>query len=214
MARKNSITTGKPKPTRLYLRTDGSHFRRLLWLQNNKPNEMLLGLYGFSGQPAVMQYLWPEYEFEDAQLHTVKYRFDDAQKVNQRIDHITCHADGRFHIKKKGGNPLYIQEMQRTEPLGANTGLFLEFILHSDSIESYALVFGQPKNPHVCVDLEPNNCIVMRGMFAGVNHDVERVMLDTMTQFAGMHTGVTLTSGTIKGVVAFQAHRQISFHSE
>ncbi|MGH8603828.1 MAG: hypothetical protein ACREXR_13950, partial [Gammaproteobacteria bacterium] len=188
-------------PTRIYLQTEALQFRRLFWVQNNKPNEMLLGLYGFSGKPAVMAYMWPEYELEGTQLANMKYRFHDAIKVNQEIDHITCHADGRFHLKTKDRRTLYIQAMQRTEPLGPDTPVFLEIILCSDLAENYAPVNGQVKFPHVWFGLAPDNYIALRGMFAGAHYDIERVMIDTMSQFSCQHGGVVLISGTIKGVL-------------
>jgi hypothetical protein len=190
-----------PSPTRIYLKTPSKKFRRLFWLQNNKPNEMLLGFYSLSGKPAIMRYMWPEYLLAESELANVTYKYEKAIKVNRLIDHITCHADGRFHIKTKNKEELYIQAMQRTEALGPDTSIFLEIIVISDLAENYTVLDGNVKYPYVWFDVLPDQYIALRGMFAGVNYNVERVMIDTMLGFPGNHGGVVVTSGTIKGVL-------------
>lgn len=104
-----------------------------------------------------------------------------------------------FTLKTKSGDDLYIQAMQRAQPLGPDTSIFLEVIICSDLASQYAV--KRTKYPNVWFGLETNECLALRAMFAGVNHDTERVMLATMAGFKGEHGGVILTSGTLKGVI-------------
>src|SRR5262245_8052847 len=120
------------KPTRAYLKTDEGKFRPLLWVLNNKPNEMLLGLFGLSSKTSTLRSAWPEQIVGKADLPSVRYRFDNAVDIGLEFDHVTCHADGRFHLKTRGNENIYTHAMQRAQPLGANTSTFLEVIVMSD----------------------------------------------------------------------------------
>lgn len=189
------------KPTRAYLRTKDDEFRPLFWVHNNKPNEMLLGLYGLSKTTPVLRCMWPERTLQTSELANVHYDYGNGIEVGAPVDHITCHADGRFHVKTKGGGEVYIQSMRRTEPLGPNTSTFLELILVSDLARHYAITKGRVKYPHVWFGLNHDRCFALRGMFSGTNYPVEPRMLATMAQFPGQHGGMILTSGTLKGVL-------------
>ena len=111
------------RPTRLYIRTNRREYRRLAWFHNHRPNEMLLGIYGQGGRPAVLAGMWPEREVSSNDLKDLGYEWKDMVKVGTVLDHVTCHADGTFHVKTSGGALAYSQTMKRTEPLGKETSV-------------------------------------------------------------------------------------------
>lgn len=190
----------KIKSTRLYLRTNSAEYRRLAWFHNNKPNEMLFGIYGLTEKQAVIRGIWPERELTSGDLDAVKYEWDHIVEVGTVLDHITCHADGTFHVKTSGAKLAYSQTRKRAEALGPDTGIFLELILLSDLANKYEAI--RPKKPHVWVDADPQQYLSLRGMFSGSNHPLERDMAATMAGFPGMHGGLVLRSGTVKGILA------------
>lgn len=196
-----------PNPTRLYLRTDQLQYRRLAWFQNNKPNEMLVGIYGLSKKQPTLKYMWPERELESDDLGAMRYQYNDAIEVGRVVDHITCHEDGKFHIKTRNEEEIYFQKMRRTEALGPNTCTFLEMLLISDISENYLNITKHPKGPHVWVDLPDYHYISFKCMFSGANYDVERDMAENIAQSRGIFGGVRLSSGTIKGVMIGQVQR-------
>jgi len=185
----------------VYLRTKEEEFRPLFWVQNNKPNEMLLGLYGVSATTPILRSMWPERTLETADLANVHYDWSSAVELGVPVDHITCHGDGRFHLKTRCGGDLYIQSMQRTKPLGPNTSTFLELVLISDLAQHYTASTRPVKYPHVWFGINQDQYLALRGMFSGVNYNVEQDMLATMAQYQGQHGGIVLTSGTLKGVL-------------
>lgn len=192
----------KIKPTRLYLRTDSAEYRRLAWFHNNKPNEMLLGIYGLNGKPTLLRGMWPERELTSGDLGAVTYEWDQIVEVGTVLDHMTCHADGSFHVKTSGGRLAYSQTMKRAEALGPDTGIFLELILISDLANKYEAIRHKPRKPHVWFDANPQHYLSLRGMFSGSNHPLEQDMAATMARFPGMHGGLVLRSGTVKGILA------------
>jgi hypothetical protein len=192
-----------PKPTRGYLLTEDNKYRRLLWVQNNKPNEMLLGIYGLARNTPILRYMWPERTLDQSELENVRYQYQDAVPVGLALDHVTCHADGRFHVKTKDGSDLYVQTMKRSEALGPDTSIFLEVVVISDLARHYT-ISRRVKYPHIWFGVGPDKYLALRGMFSGVNYPVEKDMLATMAPFRGRHGGVVLTSGTLKGI--FMGH--------
>lgn len=113
-----------PESTRLYVRDTETSYRPVAWFQNNKPNEMLFGIYSLkaSGR-SVLRAMWPEIDIDtiDAPIHC---KFSDLVDVGVAVDHITCHADGTFHVKTIDQKDVYIHGMKRVAPLGADTPTF------------------------------------------------------------------------------------------
>ena len=85
------------EPTRVYVRTADKQFAWLLWVHNNRPNEMLLGAYGLDGHPAIITYEFPERVHTRGEPRELKFHYEEASPVHLNIDHFTCHADGRPH---------------------------------------------------------------------------------------------------------------------
>lgn len=188
-----------PKPTRAYLKMQEGEFRPLLWAQNNKPNEMLLGIYGLSAATSILRSAWPEQVVGKSDLPTIRYDYNDAVHVGIAFDHVTCHADGRFHLKMKDNSTVYSHAMQRVQALGPDTSTFLEVFVVSDIASRYA-VSRKTKYPHIWFGISEHQYIALRGMFSGINFPVEQQMISTMSQFQRHSGGVVLTSGTLKGV--------------
>ena len=188
----------RPSPTRVYLRTALNEYRRLFWVHNNKPNEMLLGLYGTSIETPILRYMWKEQELDTSELSKVDFLYEDAIEVNKSVDPIICHADGRIYVRTKKGEDLYAQTMQHIEPSGPDTKVFLELTLVSDVARHYSSIDNTVKSPDVWFALSGEEYYInLRGMFAGANFDVKMIM----PMFAGHHSSKVLMSGALKGVL-------------
>jgi hypothetical protein len=113
------------EPTRIYVRTADDQFGRLLWVHNNRPNEMLLGAYGLDGYSATITYGFPEQIYTKGESRELKFRYEEASPVRIKVDHFTCHADGTFHAKSRDSEVLYSQVEYLGEALGPaiSTGL-------------------------------------------------------------------------------------------
>lgn len=125
------------KSTRAYLRTPQKQYRPLFWIQNSKPNELLFGLYGLTETTPTLHCSWPEQTVPSGTPVQLCYAYQDAIDVGIPLDHVTCHADGKFHLKKKKGQEIYFQRMQRVQPLGADTPTFLDVTVVSDLAQHY-----------------------------------------------------------------------------
>lgn len=195
-----------PERTRGYIRTN-STFRSLFWVHNNKPNEMLLGLYGLRTKVPTLRRLWPDRELRSADLKSIRYRFGDATEVGEHVDHITCHADGRFHVKTLGGETPYIHQMQRVQPIGAETSTFLNVQIVSDLCENYLNTSENPKPPSVLLGADADQFVSLRAWFSGAKFDL---MPEVTAVLGGFHESaavVTLEFGTLRGVVVSTATR-------
>jgi hypothetical protein len=91
-----------------------------MWFHNNAVNEMLMGFYGLSNKQAKLNFIFPERVVSKEELRWLNFNYFSTEEVGEVADHITCHADGTFHIKTKGGKEIYRDAMKRQEPLGAN----------------------------------------------------------------------------------------------
>jgi hypothetical protein len=176
-----------------------------MWFQNNKPNEMLLGVYGLLGGQSVLRYMWPEHEIGTGDLgKTFYFNYDEMQEVNYQVDHITCHADGTFHIKTKNHKPIYTQEMKRSEPPGPNTNQFLEIIVYSDFATTYSALSKPTKTPFGFIEVQKDLCVSLRGIFSGTNYNLENEVLGSYSQLRASFIGGVITSGTIKSMLLAQ----------
>lgn len=161
------------KRTTLYLRTAPNRHSGLLWVRGQKANEILMGLYGLDGGQATLRHIFPPVDLSQEELASVNFRLQDAQDVDIPIDHITCHANGRFQltpppsVKVKTG---YLYRMLRQEPLGPETGPFLKFIVISNLAGKYVPVDGVTKEPSVSVDIDPGSSLFLRAIFSGADY--------------------------------------------
>jgi hypothetical protein len=189
----------KPTNTRVYLRTaDGLH-RSLFWVRNNKPNEMLIGLYGLSRKTPLLRHQWPEQEVEDEGLGSLRYYFDKTLSVGVPVDHITCHADGQFHIKTLDEKLVYLHTMKRTAALGADTELFLEFTMIVDRPEKYEVSTAGPKAPNVTYDVPLGSYLYIYGCFSGSHFPLESEISAMFARFGGTPRVDSLMLGSLQG---------------
>ncbi len=189
------------EPTRVYVRTADQEFRRLLWVHNNRPNEMLLGAHGLDGHPATITHEFPERLHTRGELREIKFCYEEASSVQFKIDHFTCHADGRFHAKARKSEVLYSQVEQLGEALGPASPPFLRVLVVSDTLYRYTGIRGEPKTPHVWFRADPESFLAMNLVFAGVHYPLEQAALATMAGRGRNAAGTVLVSGTLKGVV-------------
>lgn len=184
------------RKTRIYIKTSEGIHRPVFWVCNNKPNEMLLGLYGLAQKVPLLQYQWPETEVGENEL-CCRYYYEDKVEVNARVDHITCHADGKFHIKTKNEGQIYIHRMKRSKALGPDSETFLEFIMLVDIPERYTSNSKKPDTSSVIYDQMPGNYLYIYGRFAGKNFQFDKIPLFANDQYK--HRDDTLHFGSFKG---------------
>lgn len=192
------------EPTRLYLKSSTGGYRRLLWFDNHRPNEMLMGIYSLTGGPGILSHEFPEYELEESELTSVRYDYGEAVTVGKPVDHVTCHADGRIHVKTRTVD-RYVHAVQHVEPLGPSTATFLRFIVITDLVRKYSSISGPPKLPYTWIQGDEQQLWSLQGTFSGINYDLEADTAATIQHLAGGHAvtqpAVRLVSGTLKGLV-------------
>jgi hypothetical protein len=98
-----------PKKLSIYLKDEKNRYPRFAWVHNFKPNEMMLGIYGLDGRRPTLRCMWSERDVTTEELPAIRYEFKDRIEVGSKIDHITCHADGKFHVKTVDNVDRYIQ---------------------------------------------------------------------------------------------------------
>jgi hypothetical protein len=199
------------KPTRLYLQKNSNNFLPLLWFHNNKVNEMLFGIYGLTKKQPILTLEFPEYILDDKELDAVRYNWKEAKVVNKQLDHITCHSDGKFHLKTINDiEDRYIHQLKSTVPLGPNVSIFFQFQIISDLVEYYQVTNIKPREPYVSINLLENQCISMRGAFAGINFDLKKEMGQTLTNINKgnpfIQSAVILESNSLQGFFFWQKH--------
>ena len=198
------------KPTRLYLQRSNNNFSPLLWFHNNKVNEMLFGIYGLTQKQPILTLEFPEYILADNELDAVRYNYKEANVVNKPLDHITCHSDGKFHLKTINDSAdRYIHQLKSNVPLGPNVPIFFQFQIISDLVANYQLINIKPTDPYVAINLSGDQCLSMRGAFAGINFDLKKEMGETLTAInkgnAFMQPAVILESNSLQGFFFWQA---------
>jgi hypothetical protein len=199
------------EPTRLYLQKSNNDFSPLLWFHNNKANEMLFGIYGLIQKQPILTLEFPEYILADNELDAVRYNYKEANVVNKQLDHITCHSDGKFHLKTiNDSEDCYIHQLKSNIPLGPNVPIFFQFQIISDLVANYQLINIKPRDPYVAINLSDNQCLSMRGAFAGIDFDLKKEMGQTLTAINKgnpfMQSAVILTSNSLQGIFFWQAN--------
>jgi hypothetical protein len=196
------------EPVRLYIRRN-SDYGRLMWFHNNKPNEVLIGFYGLYEKQPVLQGIFPERQVMSNYLKDLLFEYPQIRPINEKIDHITCHADGTFHIKTLGGREVYRETMKRVEPLGPDTATFLEFIVLTQMPDKYRITTTEPQKPHIFVDHLDNHIFIIEGRFSGANHkELEKEVSGRLGQIGVIIApGFRLDASTIRGLLFVQALR-------
>lgn len=197
------------KPARLYLQKNNDSLSPLLWFHNNKANEMLFGIYGLTKKQPILTLEFPEYILEDSELDAVRYNYKDATEINKQLDHITCHCDGKFHLKTiNDSQDRYIHQLKNNMPLGPDVPIFFQFQIISDLATNYQLTNKKPEVPYIAINLSDNQCLSMRGAFAGINFDLKKEMGETLSVINKgnpfMQSAVILTSNSLQGLFFWQ----------
>ena len=168
------------EPTRVYFRRD-SDFSRVMWFHNNKENEMLIGFYGLSQKKPILKSIFPDRQVTLVDLKALSFSYAAIKSVNKKIDHITVHGDGTFHIKTIGGREIYMDTLKRVEPLGPYTPTFLDFIVLTHTPDKYKMTTTQPKKPSTWIDSQDDRIFIIEGKFAGANYEkLEKEMADRL----------------------------------
>ena len=149
---------------------------------------MLIGFYGLHQKQPVLQGIFPERQVTASDLKDLPFEYSEIQAMDEKIDHITCHADGTFHIKTIGGKEVYRDTMKRVEPLGPDTATFLEFIILTQISNKYKMTTSVPQHPHIFIDHLDDHIFIIEGRFSGVNYkELEKEVVGRLGQI-----GVTI----------------------
>src|SRR5262249_23247247 len=146
-----------------------------------RPDEMLMALSGLDSTTSILDSEYPVRDVSESDLLAMRYEYADAKSIRKPVDHITCHPDGRFHIRTRDRD-LYVHTMQRVEPLGPDTPIFLEFTILSDKVRNYTSLVPELKAPCVPMRVHPDAYVAIRGMFSGSNYDLESTLVRTVAQ--------------------------------
>ena len=144
-------------PLRIYFKTNTSQFLRFLWFREYKPNEMMIGINGLASKVSVLDSISPDRIVTNDELQSLRFDYSNATIINEKIDHISCHADGTFHIKTIDGKQVYRDTVKRQEPLGVNTKTFMDFIIISDRVGMYTGGISRPQYPSYVVPCDGND---------------------------------------------------------
>lgn len=182
----------KNAPTHLYFQNTGTSFPRLMWFRENKENEMLLGFSGLEIKESTLLFQFEDKEVSKSELSAIKFEYKNIKEVNKRFDHISCHANGRFHIKLKNEKDLYIHKMQRIQPLGERTPRFLDFIIITDARQKYKVIDDKPKLPYVTLPIcSENEGFTIRGWFSGSKFEIESEIIEEFSIITGKINTIT-----------------------
>jgi hypothetical protein len=197
------------EPTRLYFQNTNNDFARILWFHNNKINEMLFGIYGLTQKQPTLTLEFPEHILADNELDAIRYNYKEAKAINKQLDHITCHHDGKFHLKTiNDPNDLYTHQLKSNTPLGPDVPIFFQFQIISDLASNYQLRTKKPKDPYVSMNLSDNQCLSMRGAFAGIKFNLQEEMAKTLTAINKVSSfaqpAIILTSNSLRGIFFWQ----------
>jgi hypothetical protein len=191
---------------RVYLQTEDSVLRKLIWFRQHRENEMLMGWYGLKEKNANLTHVFPKQIHNNDERIQTKFKYADAAKpVKCRIDHLSCHADGTIHLKKLATESKYIEREKHFQKIDENTHVFLAFVLLSDSPNKYTSEDGPAKNASVTISTKSNQIVQIRGMFSGVNFPLEQKVDETIMALEGRTAIFRKTfmfpSKTIKGII-------------
>ena len=170
---------------------------------------MLIGFYGLYQKQPVIQGIFPERQVTSSDLKDLPFKYSEIQPMNEKIDHITCHTDGTFHIKTIGGKEVYKDKMKRVEPLGPDTPTFLEFIILTQISDKYKMTTAEPQYPHIFFDHLDDHIFIIEGRFSGANYkELEKEVLGRLGQIGvTIAPGFRLDGSTVRGLLYVQALR-------
>jgi hypothetical protein len=163
---------------------------------------MLIGFYGLNSNESSLKFVYPERIFSNNELKNLNINYSDFSKTDEKIDHITCHADGTFHIKTKDTGQVYRDVIKRTEPLGPDTSVFLEMIIITDLVKNYEKTAEIPKYPHVWTDGNDNEFFLMECVFSGSNYQLEEYISGRLAATKrNLLPCLSVGSSTIRGFI-------------
>ena len=192
--------------TRIYVRTAEDQFGRLFWVNNNQPNDMLLGAYGLNGQPATITYEFPERLHVAGEPGARRFLYDEASPVDLKLDHFACHPDGTFLAKARSSAPPFYSHFENVgAPLNRASPRFLEVLVVTDVLQRYVSIPGQPKNPNVCFQFDPACILELHMSFSGIDYDLEGEIGATV-QPGQTALAARLRSGSLKGLILAIPH--------
>jgi hypothetical protein len=202
--RSMSKATKPGPPVYFYLEKAPNSFSKFLMFHNYSPNQMILEIYGLDGNKANMTHAFHGKIVTEEELSTVDFKWPEAVRIEKPIDHVTCHQDGKFHIKTTNKKDLYVERMKHAKRIGPDVDIFLQFKLVSEICERYSTVQLPLEEPNACFSVPQEQVLHMEGFFSGVRYNLEQAFSATVMHRTGIRTVITpvvqLISGSIKGL--------------
>ena len=166
---------------------------------NIRPNEMILGVYGYDGQSATISHMWPDVEGKPGLETKVSFKFNDAETVDLPLDHFTFHADGTFHAKVSDSDSIYQYEVPLENPITSSSPPFLYALVLTNRAEKYQIVDEQVKFPHMWIGQKELETSLIKAIFYGSDYPLN--LIKHVPKGEGSTGAITWKSSTINGVI-------------
>ncbi|MBI3022023.1 MAG: hypothetical protein HYY90_03220 [Candidatus Omnitrophica bacterium] len=160
---------------RIYLKKEDGTYTKLFWIEEHKPFDLFVGVYGTSGKAAklVCEYNDQEVGGND-NTFTRRFSYADARLVNKGFDHFSFHPDGTFWIKLRNEEERYVHKLKREQPITGTTVVFQDFYILSDLVSRYTPCTGTLKKNSLEIFARSNSVIRLRIRISGIEYDIEK----------------------------------------
>jgi hypothetical protein len=166
---------------------------------------MMIGISGLLEKHAKLD-IFPELNVSEDELKSLRWNYHDVIEVKEKVDHITCHSDGTFHIKTINGIEVYRDTLKLQQPLGPNTRIFLDFIVMSDLASNYQVAASEPKDNSFALACQPNEFYIIEGKFSGANYPLENDMARRALSLHGIASCIRVNGSALRGILWLRTH--------
>jgi hypothetical protein len=189
---------------RIYLKSNSLDFK-FMWFHNYSLNDMMIGISGLLEKHAKLD-IFPELNVSEDELKSLRWNYHEVIEVKEKVDHITCHSDGTFHIKTINDIVVYRDTLKLQQHLGPNTGIFLDFIVMSDLASNYQVAASEPKDNSFALACQPNEFYIIEGKFSGANYPLENDMARRALSLHGIASCVRVNGPALRGILWLTTH--------
>lgn len=195
------LTTKPRKKVRICLQAPDGTLHPILWFRNPKPDEILWSPYGVRSKSCTLHSLFPDELIGPDDINPRRYHFKNFVEINKPVDHFSSHVDGTFHLKGKHPPPIYSHSLRMRENLGANSPVFLEFIVRTEVAAEYCTKSRSRGPGETIVIMGENGAgVEICGAVAGDSYDIEGFIMAGLND--SWSRGPIFVIGSFKGALA------------
>lgn len=166
------------KKVKIYMQTPEGAFRPLMWFRSHKQDEIFWAPYGVSSKECMLRGWFPDEFVARDDANQQRYYFRNYIPINEPVDHFSSHMDGSFFLKGKHRPPIYSHTLRMREKLGADSPVFLEFIMNTEVATKYRSETPPRSAGSIAIRAENGAGIEIHGAIAGLKYDIEGFMKD------------------------------------